>query len=159
MRFPELAVRSLAGDAVVLPHDLPTQLTLVVCAFRQWQQRLVDQWIEWAVDAGVSPSPLGLDRNATSTVIELPVLGRRYRPARGFIDGGMAAGIRVPAVLARTFTAYTDVAAFCRAAGIDTQATVTAMVVHRDGTIFARVAGPPDAAGIQAIAGALGLTH
>ena len=159
MRFPELPVRSLAGDEAVLPRDLPTQLTLVVCAFRQWQQRLVDEWIEWAVEAGVAPSPLGLDPNATSTVIELPVLGRRYRPARGFIDGGMAAGIRVPVVLARTFTAYTDVAAFCRATGIETQTTVTAMVVRRDGAILARVAGPPDPAGKHVIAGALGLTR
>lgn len=159
MRFPELPVRSLAGDAVVLPRALPAQMTLVICAFRQWQQRLVDEWIEWAVDEGVAPSPLGLDPNATSTVIELPVLGRRYRPARGFIDGGMAAGIRVPVVLARTFTAYTDVAAFCRATGIDTQTTVTAMVVRRDGTILARVAGPPDVAGQHVIGGALGLTR
>lgn len=159
MRFPELPVRSLAGDDVVLPRDLPAPLTLVVCAFLQGQQRLVDEWIEWAVDAGVAPSPLGLDPNATSTVIELPLLGRRYRPARGFIDGAMAAGIRVPVVLARTFTAYTDVAAFCRATGIDTQATVTAMVVRRDGMMLARVAGPPDAAGGHAIAGALGLTR
>lgn len=157
-RLPELPVRSLAGDELVLPRDLPAPLTLVVFAFRQWQQRLVDEWIDWAVAAGVPPSPLGLDSAASSTVIEVPVLGRRYRPARGFIDGGMASGIRVPAVLARTLTAYTDVAAFRRAAGIDSTATVTAMVVRRDGTVLSQVAGPPGAAVNDAVATALGLT-
>jgi hypothetical protein len=157
-RFPELPVRSLAGDELVLPRDLPAPLTLVVCAFRQWQQRLVDEWIDWAVAAGVPPSPLGLDPEASSTVIEVPVLGRRYRPARGFIDGGMAAGIRVPAVLARTLTAYADVSAFCRAAGIDSTATVAAMVVRRDGTVLSNVSGPPRAGVTDAVATALGLT-
>lgn len=141
--FPRLEVRSLAGEDLVLPHDLPAPLVLVICAFRQWHQRLVDEWITWAVDqAGVSPTPLGLDPGAASVVIEVPVLGRRYRPARGFIDGGMAAGIRVPEVLARTLTAYTDVSAFCRAAGIDSTSTVTAFVVRPDGAVLAQVTGP-----------------
>lgn len=158
MRFPVLPVRSLAGDELILPRDLPAPRTLVVCAFRQWQQRLVDEWIDWAVAAGVAPSPLGLDRTAPTAVVEVPVLGRRYRPARSFIDGGMAAGIRVPTVLARTLTAYTDVAAFCRAAGIESRATVTAMVVRRDATILASAAGPPDSATVSDVAAALGLT-
>lgn len=145
VRFPDLEVRSLAGEELLLPRDLPAPLTLVVCAFRQWQQGLVDEWIAWAVDvAGVAPSPLGLDPGARAVVVEVPVLGRRYRPARRVIDGGMAASIRVPAVLARTLTAYTDVAAFCRAAGITSTETVHPMVVRRDGAVLAHVAGSPD---------------
>lgn len=144
-RFPDLAVRSLAGEEWLLPRDLRAPLTLVVCAFRQWQQGLVDEWITWAVDvAGVAASPLGLDPAARAVVVEVPVIGRRYRPARRVIDGGMAASIRVPQVLARTLTAYTDVAAFCRAAGITTTDTVHPMVVRRDGTVLAHVVGAPD---------------
>jgi hypothetical protein len=155
--FPELAVRSLAGDELLLPRDLPAPLTLVVCAFRQWQQRVVDSWIDWAVrDAGVAASPLGLDPEAPSVVVEVPVLGRQYRPARRFIDGGMASGIRVPAVLARTLTAYTDVSAFCRATGITSTATVAVLVVRRDGTVLAHVSGPPEAPTRASVARALG---
>lgn len=142
--FPLLPVRSLAGAELLLPRDLPTPLTLVLCAFYQRQQGLVDGWIGWAVeDAGVAPSLLGLDPAAPSVVIEVPVLGRRYRPARRFIDGGMASGIGVPEVLARTFTAYTDVSAFCRSAGIATTDTVSALVVRPDGAVLAHVVGPP----------------
>lgn len=74
--------------------------------------------IDWAVAAGVAPSPLGLDRTAPTAVIEVP----------------------------------------CRAAGIESRATVTAMVVRRDATVLARVAGPPDAATVADVAAALGLT-
>ncbi len=155
--FPVLAVRSLAGAELVLPRDLPAQRTLVICAFRQWQQRVVDSWIEWAVrDAAVAGSPLGLDPEASAAVVEVPVLGRRYRPARRFIDGGMASGIRVPDVLARTLTAYTDVSAFCRAAGTTSTATVAVLVVLRNGTVLAHVPGPPEPPSRAHVARALG---
>lgn len=155
-RFPSLAVRSLAGTDWVIPRDLPVPRTLVICAFKQWHQALVDEWIGWATTkAGVAPSPLGLAPDATTLVIEVPVLGQRYRPVRRFIDGGMTAGIRVPEVLARTFTAYTDVAAFSRAAGIATTETVTLFVVRPDGVVLAQVSGRPDVGGEQALAAAL----
>lgn len=156
MRFPDLEVRSLTGTHWTLPHDLPVPRTLVVCAFKQCHQRLVDEWIEWAVrEAGVAPTPRGLAPGTQTLVIEVPVLGRRYRPARGFIDGGMTAGIRVPDVLARTFTAYTDVRAFCAGAGIETAETVTAFVLEPDGAVLARVTGPVDGARCAEVAQAL----
>lgn len=156
MRFPDLEVRSLAGVTWMLPADLPVPRALVVCAFTQWHQSLVDEWIEWAVrEVGVAPTPRGLAAEAQALVIEVPVLGRRYRPARSFIDGGMTAGIRVPDVLARTFTAYTDVRAFCAAAGIETTETVTAFVVRSDGAVLARVTGPLDDARGAEVARAL----
>lgn len=156
LTFPELEVRSLTGVHWTLPRDLPVPRTLVVCAFRQWHQRLVDEWIEWAVrEAGVAPTPRGLADGTETLVIEVPVLGRRYRPARGFIDGGMTAGIRVPDVLARTFTAYTDVRAFCAAAGIGSTETVTAFVVQPDGAVLARVTGPVEEVRCAEVARAL----
>lgn len=155
--FPVLAVRSLAGDELELPRELPTPLTLVVCAFHQRHQAQVDDWISWAVaEAGVAPSLLGLDPAAPSLVIEVPVLGRRYRAARRLIDGGMATGIGVPEVLARTFTAYTDVSAFCRAAGIESADDVSAFVVRPDGEVLAHVVGPPSVEGCVLAAAALG---
>lgn len=156
LTFPALEVRSLSGTHWTLPDDLPVPRTLVVCAFKQWHQRLVDEWIEWAVrEAGVSPTPRGLAPGAETLVIEVPMISRRYRPARGFIDGGMTAGIRVPDVLARTFTAYTDVGAFRAAAGITTTETVTAFVVQRDGAVLARITGPVEEARCAEVARAL----
>ncbi|MGV8965101.1 MAG: hypothetical protein ACOH2F_02370 [Cellulomonas sp.] len=155
-RFPDLAVRSLAGDDLVLPRDLMAPRALVICAFRQSHQPLVDAWIAWAVtEAGAAPSPLDLDPAASCVVLEVPLLSRRFRPARDFIDGGMASSIRVPAVLARTLTAYTDVAGFCRAARIETTATVTAFVLTPDGAVLAQVAGPADPARCAVVSAAL----
>lgn len=154
--FPPLEVRSLSGVSWVIPRDLPVPRALVICAFKQWHQALVDEWIGWATTkVGVAPSPLSLPPGAETLVIEVPVLGRRYRPVRGFIDGGMTAGIRVPEILARTFTAYTDVAAFCHAAGIESTDTVAVFVVRPDGAVLARVSGRPDVGGEQALAAAL----
>ena len=155
-RFPTLEVRSLAGVDLVLPRDLTAPRTLVVCAFQQWHQHLVDAWIRWAVDdAGVAPTPLGLSATAPSVVVEVPVLGRRYRAARRFIDGGMARGIGVPEVLARTLTAYTDVPAFCRAAGIASTATIEVFVLRSDGDVLAHVTGPWSPAGGDVVTAAL----
>lgn len=155
-RFPDLAVRSLAGDDLVLPRDLMAPRALVICAFRQRHQQLVDDWITWAVtEAGAAPSPLGLDPASSTVVLEVPVLSRRFRPARGFIDGGMASSIRLPVVLARTLTAYTDVSGFCQAAGIATTATVTAFVVTPGGAVLAQVTGPADPSRCAVVAAAL----
>lgn len=156
MSFPDVTGRTLQRDEVRLPADLPAARTLVVCAFRREHQELVDRWITWAVDAGLTPaSPLGHDGPMATAVIEVPVLGRAWRPARPFIDGGMAGAIRVPEVLARTVTLYTDVDAFCRATDITDPATVHPLVVTPAGEILARAAGEPDEAGCAAVAAAL----
>ena len=155
-RFPALAVRSLAGVDLLLPGDLPAPRTLVLCAFRQAQQPMVDEWIRWAVNqAGVAPSPLALDPSASSVVVESPVIGRRYRPARRFIDGGMARNIRLPDVLARTLTTYIHVDDFCRGAGIASAETVAALVVRPDGAVLAHVSGPPEPAACAVVTAAL----
>ena len=89
MRFPDLDGVSLLGEAKHLPADLPADPTLVLLAFRQRQQAQVDRWIARAGDA---------------PVVEIPCLGRQWRPVRRFIDGGMASSIGDPVVLARTIT-------------------------------------------------------
>ena len=159
MDFPTLDGTALDGTPMRLPGGLPAQRTLVLCAFRQRQQAQVDRWIARAVDdLGVPATTLGLPADAPRAVIEVPCLGRRWRPARRFIDGGMATSIADPAVLARTVTVYADVGAILRALGADGPDEVLARVVERDGTIAAAAAGEPAGAGWAAIAAALGVT-
>lgn len=135
--------RALDGTIVELPSQLPAAHTLVVLAFRQRQQRDVDRWIELAVALGVPSSPLGASEPMTTAVIEVPVLGRRYLGARRFIDGGMAASIADPAVLARTITVYTDPAAFRRRCRVPSSEEVTALLVDRAGAASWHRTGPP----------------
>ena len=156
MTFPTLHGTSLLGDDVELPAELPAERTLVLCAFKQGQQAQVDRWITRAVDElGVAPTPLGIDERAATAVIEVPCLGRKWRPVRRFIDGGMASSIAQPPILARTITVYGDVGAVLQALGAPGTAEVQARVVRRSGEVLAAAAGEPAGAGWDAIAAAL----
>ena len=156
MTFPMLNGTSLLGEPVELPAALPAERTLVLCAFKQGQQAQVDRWITRAVDElGVASTPLGIGDNAATAVIEVPCLGRKWRPVRRFIDGGMASSIAQPPILARTITVYGDVGAILTALGAPNTALVQARVVRRSGEILAAASGEPTGAGWDAIAAAL----
>lgn len=144
VRFPDVSGRTLSGLEVTLPTDLPANRTLCLVAFQQQHQGCVDRWIALAESAGVPGSPLDGVESSQTCIVEIPVIGTRWRLGRRFIDGGMAASIRVPRVLARTITVYTDVAAFQRRLNIPNSADVHALVVTRDGEILARSSGEPD---------------
>lgn len=154
--FPEFDVRSLSGVDRRLPRDLPAQRTLLLLPFQQWQQRQVDAWIARAEHAGFAADLTDADRAQSQyAVIEVPCLSRRWGPVRRFIDGGMTAGIRVPIVLARTWTAYTDVGRVQRALGIADSAQTWVGVVAAGGEVLAHRFGEPDDASWRAIAEAM----
>ena len=136
--FPPLQGRALNGTDTTVPDDLLGERNLVVVAFRQWQQRLVDGWLDWAVDE------LGLPRGPRSgpyCLYEVPVLGRQWRVGRRLIDGGMASAIGDPEILARTITVYTHVGQVARGLAIDSLETVHAFVVTPAGAILAHQSG------------------
>lgn len=151
--FPELEARTLLGEPVGVPADLPAKRTIVVAAFLQPQQELVDRWIDAFVEAGVPATPLGLDPDSPVAVIELPVLPKRYRMIRGFIDGGMARSIKAEEILARTWTLYTDVEKFRKALDIPTP-RVEVLLVNRLGVVLDRASGEPSAIAVDRITAA-----
>jgi hypothetical protein len=135
--FPDVGGFVLSGRRVRLPRDLPSGL--VVVAFRMWHQRLVDDWIAWCQTA-----------HPHTPVVEVPVISRSFRWQRPFIDGGMIAGIRDRAVLARTITVYTDVGALCEALELSDTSTVAALVL--DGAdVVACVRGPVNDAAAERV--------
>jgi hypothetical protein len=148
--FPELEVKSLLGQSATFPADLPARRTIVVAAFLQDQQSLVDRWIDALAAEGVPDTPLDQD-DLDAVVIEVPVLPSRYSMMRRYIDGGMARTIAKPDVLARTWTAYANVDAFRKATGIPTK-RVEAMVVNRVGAILARAHGEPSLLDVDILA-------
>jgi hypothetical protein len=152
---PLVGGRSLVGVEFALPRDFPAERTLAVVAFQQGHQAVVDRWIARAVAAGVPATIRGAADVLPVAVVELPVLSTRWQLARRFIDGGMAAGIGDPDVLARTITLYTDLAAFRQPLAIADGRDVHALVVTRDGTVLARAQGSPDDASWAVIAAAL----
>lgn len=148
--FPTVQARALSGPVFQLPEQLPASQTVVIAAFRQWHQSIVDEWIVALVQHGIPATPRGLTDPATA-VIEVPVLKRRWSPARAVIDGGMASGIADADVNARTWTAYTDVAAFLRAFGETDESTVLVAVVDRSGDVATWVRGPLTDDSLQAV--------
>lgn len=143
MHFPRVEGRSLAGDVVALPGGLPAEKTLCLLAFQQRHQGCVDRWIAIAEAAGIPGSPMDMALGDTTCVLELPVISTKWNLGRRFIDGGMTASIKVPRVLARTVTIYTDVGALQSALGIPDSSVVQACVVEPTGEVLVRVPGEP----------------
>lgn len=102
-------------------------------------------------------SPVDMNRGDDTCVVEIPVLSTRWKLGRGFIDGGMASSIRIPRVLARTITVYTNVSAFQKLLGIPGSDEVQACVVTPEGQVLARAPGEPTDGAWGVIADALRL--
>ena len=63
------------------------------------------------------------------------MLSGKFKLARRFIDGGMAASIKNPIVLARTITIYGSVGDFRQSLGITSTGAVSVRVVTRAGAV------------------------
>lgn len=115
----------------------------------------MDRWIARAEASGIPGSPVDMTPGDGTCVVEIPVLSTKWKLGRGFIDGGMASSIRIPRVLARTITVYTNVSAFQRLLGIPGSDDVQACVVTPSGDVLARVPGEPTDAAWAVIVEAL----
>lgn len=147
MEFPPLKVRDLEGTEHVIPHDLPGGPHLVMMAFQQWHQTIVDRW---------KPPLLALaEAHAGTEVWEVPSISRGYRLFRSGIDGGMAAAI--PDVDARrhTLTAYTDLGALARELRLESLDTVHVYLVDCSGHVLWQAEGDPTAELLAALEAAM----
>ena len=127
-RFPRLHARNLEGLDVVLPDAFAGDRNVVLVAFRREHQALVDSWVPWLEEqASMEPA---------LRVFEVPVIGRLWAPMRRFIDGGMAASIKVPRILQRTLTVYGPVEALTTPLGIADRSTITVLLLDADGAVL-----------------------
>ena len=156
MSFPSIPTRTLQGVDRQLPSDLPAARTLVIVAFQQRHQRDVDAWMAVAEEHGwLTDLAEPQSEPPAFAAIEVPCISGRWGPVRRFIDGGMTAGIRVPTVLARTWTAYTDVGRVQRALGVANSDDIWVGVVQPDGEVLATTMGVPTEEGMATIASAM----
>jgi len=137
LRFPTVEGNNLNRRHFRLPADLDGAWRLVVVAFEQWQQRLVDSWLPQLKRLAAE--------HGNTAVYEVPVLGRKWLLGRPLIDGGMRAGIADSAVRDGTITVYTDVGAFARGAGISDTKTISVLLLNTAGEIVWRATGGYDA--------------
>ena len=100
MEFPAMRVRDLEGVDYVIPDELPGGPHVIILAFHQWHQMIVNRW--------TSPLEAIAEKHPGTEVWEVPSMSRGYRLFRSGIDGGMRAGIPDMNVRRHTLTAYTD---------------------------------------------------
>lgn len=146
--LPQIMGRDLLGAKKELPGDLPATRTYVIAAFLRDQQGAVDRWISALTDRGVADSPLDPAFTGENIVLEFPVLGSKWFLFQRRFDATMAAYIKNPRVLARTWTFYTNVDHFCRSTRIETTSQVSAMALDKLGNVLSLVTGEVDASKI-----------
>jgi hypothetical protein len=132
--FPRLSARDLEGKDLDLPSAFSLPLTVALIAFDRHQQTLVDSWMPWLEQQMTSHEGLA--------VVELPTIARRWAPFRPVIDGGMAASIKIPKILQRTWTIYGDVRKLTTPLNISTRSTISVILVERGGAVLWQGLGP-----------------
>lgn len=133
-KFPLLVAENLNRDRIEIPSQLKGQFNLLIIAFQQWQQSLVDTWI--SVLESMKQRYPNLD------YYELPTIRKMNFIYRRFIDGGMRGGIKSIDTRARTITLYIDKTKFKENLGIDNEETIYAFLVDSKGEILWRDEGP-----------------
>ncbi len=134
MSFPTVTGSNLERRRMNLPADLEGDLNLVILAFWQRHQALVNTWMPLAGQLE--------KRHPAFAFYELPVIQKRSRLSEWFIDSGMRAGISDRRVRERTITLYLDKPPFLDALGITDDTTIHAVVIDRTGHILWRASGP-----------------
>ena len=145
--FPDIAARDLQGKDVQLPAAFSGERNVVIVAFQRNHQTLVDSWVPWLEEQAASDPDLRF--------YELPTIGRLWAPARRFIDGGMAAAIREPVILQRTFTIYGDVNRLVQPLGIGSRSTIAVLLVDAKAMVQWHGSGPLTEASARELDGAL----
>lgn len=141
--FPRIAARDLERRNVRLPDAFTGERNVVMIAFQQQHQALVDSWVPWLEQISSS--------DPAFRFYEIPAIGRVWAPFRSFIDGGMAAAIREPVVLRRTLTVYGNVSLLTSPLGLSDRRTIHVIAVDAAHQVRRIVSGPFSESGARAI--------
>jgi hypothetical protein len=133
MQFPNVHGSNLMRHKINLPQDFEGELNIVLIAFQQWQQKLVNTWIPAAEH--LEAEFMGLQ------YYELPTIHSMSYISKVFINEGMRAGIPGPKSRQRTITLYLDKERFREALEIASEDTITIFLVDKGGEVLWRSEG------------------
>jgi len=133
MKFPQIIAENLNKEEVLVPDQLQGDPKLVIIAFQQWHQGLVNSWVPFLESLMV--------KHPTFDYYELPTIRSMNFIYRRFIDGGMRAGIPSRDTRARTITLYIDKDPFKEALDIVTEETIYLYLLNSSGETIWRVEG------------------
>ncbi len=133
MRFPEVSGSNLLRRKVNLPDDLQGSLNILVVAFQQRHQALIDAWV---------PRVRQLEQSFPGVQFyEIPVIQKLNFFSQTFINEGMRAGIPNHTTREKTITLYLDKLEFRRILEIPHEETIWVLVVDGQGNVLWRTEG------------------
>ena len=133
LRFPEFKVEDLTKAKRNFPGDLPTDPTLVLFAFTRDQQEDVEAW----------KTGLALEAQDQLGWLEIPVLGRGARMAKGFINGGMRKGMPDETAQARTMPYYGKTKTITEPLGLPGTDQIYMVLARPTGQVLLILGGAP----------------
>ena len=134
--FPLATGRTLDGDDVRFPQDLPADATLLIVYFQDDLDPLADQWARLGERMA---EPL----DGRLAVVETPVVGRTFKLLGDLGTIGIRGQVDDEAEHARTVPLYVDTKVFRKTLSIKT-GDVYAFLLARDGRIAWRGEGAID---------------
>lgn len=130
--FPETSGENLLREKIDIPSELRGKFNIVVVAFQQWHQKLVNTWVPF-LDELVSNNP-DID------YYELPTIRRMNFIYRSIVNNGMRAGIPSKETRRRTITLYIDKKPFTEQLGIE-EDDIYLFLIDKEGHMFWRESG------------------
>ena len=134
--FPLVTGRTLDGDDVRFPQDLPADATLLIVYFQDDLDPLADQWARLGERMA---EPL----DGRLAVVEAPIVGRTFKLLGDLGTMGIRGQVDDEAEHARTIPLYVDTKVFRKTLSIKT-GDVYAFLLARDGRIAWRGEGAID---------------
>jgi len=95
--LPSIEGNNLNKEKKVVPDDFVDKDLIIIVAFQQWHQGLVDQSINLLENN---------EMDLTHNIIEVPTIRKTNKLNEIYLDGVMRAGIRDDRIRNRTITAY-----------------------------------------------------
>lgn len=133
MPLPTIQSNTVSGKAFRVPNDFRGRYNVVLLAFTQEHQFLVNTWVPFLKRLKQEYDHLG--------VYELPVVRKFSLPERWLLDYWMRTGIPDQEVRDTTITLYTDVDVFLKALDLSDRSTIHVLLVDPQGKVYWQTTG------------------
>lgn len=126
--FPRVSGMDLQGNTRQFPDCLEKEKTIVIVAFKRWQQQWVDEWY--------SKISTLVKKNNTLAYFEVPTISTLTGPVRWWIYRGMRGGIQDEYMRSQVVTLHIDKIFFKKQLGIRNEDIIHIYVLDRKGHIL-----------------------
>ena len=128
MQFPSVNGNDLLKNKISLPNDMNSRFNVLIVAFQQWHQGLVNSWVPF-LNRLVEQYP-------DFDYYELPTIREMNWLSQSIIDNGMRAGIPSRDTRRRTITLYIDKELFKKKLEIPDESDIHLFLVTNVGEIL-----------------------